>query len=302
MNAPTNKAKGDLLEDVITSIRSRLVGSTVTRNAKLPGRNSGADRDVDVLIEGRLNMFDVRIAIEAKNYKNRVGVEKVEALCTKLRDIGADLGVMVSSMGFTEPAKAAALANDIQLYEVYDQRLDNTSLFLPVRLVLPEPDQLKVQITHRTFGRSSLPADHSRWLIHAGEERLAIDELVGRAWADGLIPPTPGMHVFNVGGVVIEDAESPSVLQYCDLTLAVQVRERFYLKLFPASFIKRSSDGREAHKLHLDMHLTHDQMVASGWKEFATHEQMEEAAAIPNQPDAIRGLLLRPRVQGKRDE
>lgn len=87
MRAPTTKEKGDLLEDIITGICAGLRGSTVTRNAEIEGRHSRAKRDVDVLIEGRINAFVVRIAVEAKNYQERVGVSKIEALHAKLEDI-----------------------------------------------------------------------------------------------------------------------------------------------------------------------------------------------------------------------
>lgn len=296
MTALTTKAKGDLLEDVITDICAGLAGSKVTRNARVDGRHSLTVRDVDVLIEGKLNAFDVRVAIEAKNYKDRVGVEKVEAFCTKLQDVGAALGVMVSSMGFTEPAKNAAAAKDVQLYEVYDQRLTNTALLLPVRLLLPEMATFAPRIQHRTMGPFSLPVDHLQWRIHVGEERLGVEELLGRAWHDGRIPSTPGSHVLDVGTVTIEDALSLGTLQYCELAFTVEVRERYYLKLFPASFIRSASDGREQHNLHLDMYSDPEKMVAHGWNEFDTLDEMEQAANIPNQPETIRGLLLRPRA------
>jgi hypothetical protein len=144
----STKEKGDLLEDVITGICSGLglMDSKVTRNAEIAGRNSRAKRDVDVLIEGRVNAFAVRIAIEAKNYQDRVGVEKVEALHTKLDDIGVDLGVMVSSKGFTQPAKDSAAAMGIQLFEVYDQRLENTTSIGGTSGVLSETEAFRQRL------------------------------------------------------------------------------------------------------------------------------------------------------------
>jgi hypothetical protein len=47
---------------------------------------------------------------------------------------------------------------------------------------------------------------------------------------------------------------------------------RYYLKLFPASFIKSAGDGREQHTLHLDMYSDPEKMFANGWKEFSTLE------------------------------
>jgi hypothetical protein len=44
-----------------------------------------------------------------------VGIEKVEAFVTKLRDVGASQGVMVSNTGFDAGAKAIAKDNLVTL-------------------------------------------------------------------------------------------------------------------------------------------------------------------------------------------
>ena len=299
----STKEKGDLLEDVITGICSGLglMDSRVTRNAEIAGRNSRAKRDVDVLIEGRLNAFAVRIAIEAKNYQDRVGVEKVEALHTKLDDIGVDLGVMVSSKGFTQPAKDSAAAMGIQLFEVYDQRLENTTLLLPVRHIAPELGQYQVELQHRGGGPFSIPAvttsetvgvDFSQLRFHVGDKKLTIEELFFKAFRDARVAPIPGIHRVDVGAVTLEDVLHPGRVQYCEIGFNVEVRERYYLKLFPASFIKNAADGLEQHNLAVDMYSQPEQLTANGWKEFATRDEMEQAANIPNQPEWIRNLAI----------
>src|SRR5450631_1116179 len=292
MSPPTAKEKGDLLEDVITGICSGLglKDSQVTRNAELDGRNSRTKRDVDVLIEGRLNAFAVRIAIEAKNYRARVKVDKVEAFHTKLDDIGVDLGVMVSSKGFTKPAKNLADAKGIQLYEVYDQRLENTTLRLPVRHIAPDVVGYQVEFRHRAGGPFSISADWSQWRFHVGDKRFTVEELLLKALPN--VPPTPGIHEVDVGAVTIEDVLHPGRVQYGEIGFFVKMRERYYLKLFPASFIKNAADGVEQHNLKIDMYDEPERMTANGWREFATREEMEQAADIPNQPESIRNLAI----------
>ena len=292
MSSPTTKEKGDLLEDVITGICSGLglKDSKITRNAQIDGRHSRTKRDVDVLIEGRLNAFEVRIAIEAKNYQDRVGVEKVEAFHTKLDDIGVNLGVMVSSKGFTHPAKDTAAARDVQLFEVYDQRLENTSLLLPVRHIAPDVAGYQVELRHQAGGPFSIPADWSQWRFRVGDKQLTIEELLYRALPR--VPPTPGIHEVDVGAVTIVDVSHPGKVQYCEIGFKVAIRERYYLKLFPASFIKNAANGAEQHSLKVDMYHEAEQLTANGWREFATREEMEQAADIPNQPEAIRNLAV----------
>jgi hypothetical protein len=146
---------------------------------------------------------------------------------------------------FTQPAKNAADARGIQLFEVYDHRLANTSLLLPVRLVRPELSHYAVRVQHRSGGRFSLPVDWSQWRFHSGNERLTIEELALKALRNGRVPPTTGTHQVNVGAVTIEDALRPGELQCCEIEFSVEVKERYYLKLFPASFIKNATGHSE---------------------------------------------------------
>lgn len=296
------KEKGDLLEDVITGICSGLKNSKVTRNAKIGGRHSRKKRDIDVLIEGMVNAFAVRIAIEAKNYRKRVGVEKIEALQSKLDDVGVDLGVMVSSKGFTQPAKNLAAAKDIRLFEVYDQRLENTTLLLPVRHIVPDVVGYQTELQNRGGGPFSIPAvatgeaapgfsvDFSRLRFHVGDKKLTIEELFYKVLPG--VPPTPGIHRVDVGAVTIEDVSQPGRVQYCEIGFNVMIRERYYLTLFPASFLRNAADGVEQHNLRVDMYDDPERLTANSWKEVATREEMEQAADIPNQPESIRNLAV----------
>lgn len=84
----STKSKGDLLEDVVEQMCSGIKNAKITRNAKILGKKTNTERDVDILIEGMIGTFEVKIAVESKNYAEPVGVEKVESLKSKLEDIG----------------------------------------------------------------------------------------------------------------------------------------------------------------------------------------------------------------------
>jgi len=212
----STKAKGDLLEDVIERLCAGFLEKKVTRNARLPGRHSLTDRDIDVLIEGRFAIFDMRIAIESKNYNDPVGVEKVEAFCTKLKDVEVHTGVMVSTAGFTEPARNTGAANNIQLFQVYDQSVSEQALWVPVGLVQPEPSKYSVSIPERGGGAGfSMPValgpdgptvDFSRLIFLVGDQR--------RSRGD------------RRDGLAFEDIDKPNAgVSYCELAIEVIVAE-----------------------------------------------------------------------------
>jgi hypothetical protein len=300
---PSTKAKGDLLESVIERVCAGFVEKKVSRNARLPGRNSLTDRDIDVLVEGRFAMFDMRIAIESKNYKDPVGVEKVEAFCTKLKDVNVHTGVMVSSAGFTEAARNTATAQNVQLFQVYDQSASDQALWVPVGLVQPIVTTFSVEITHRSSGGFSMPAvmgqagltvDFSRLVFLVGDQRRDLQEIVGTAWLDEKIPAVAGQHKVNIGPVAFEDIDTPGAgVQYCELRIDVIVAERHFLKVFPACYMKDVHTGKENHDLHVDLYSNDERLFANGWQEFPSLEEMQAAqAAVPNQIETFSRLVI----------
>ena len=65
-------------------------------------------RDLDVLIRGVHAGRNVTIAIECKDWKKRVGIEVIDALESKRRDIPADIAFICSNSGFTKDARRKA--------------------------------------------------------------------------------------------------------------------------------------------------------------------------------------------------
>jgi hypothetical protein len=103
------------LEIVIEGIQRFLApGAEVRRNEKVRGR-SGRLRQLDVTISQRVGSIPLFIVLECKRYTRPVGIEKVEAFVTKLGDVDADVGVMISSSGFDQGALASAKENKIYL-------------------------------------------------------------------------------------------------------------------------------------------------------------------------------------------
>jgi len=299
----STKAKGDLLEDVIERLCAGFSEKKVTRNARLPGRNSGADRDIDVLIEGRFALFDMRIAVESKNYQKPVGVERVEAFCTKLKDVNVHTGVMVSAAGFTEPARNTATAHNVQLFEVYDHSVSDQVLWVPVGLVQPVVADVSASISHRSAGGFSMPAaigpagltiDYSRLVFLVGGQRLDLETIVRTAVHGPGAPSVAGKHDIKVGPVAFEDTEAPGrPIQYCELTIGVVITERYYLKVFPACYIKDAHTGLENHDLRVDLHMSDQRFNANGWREFPSLEEMQVAqAAVPKQIEAFTRIVI----------
>jgi len=106
---------------------------TVIYQNYLIDNTAGRKREIDILITSKVSDFEVNIAIECKDYKGKIPVEKVEAFNSKcLRIKGLHKKVMVSSKGFQADAIEAAREFDIDLLELRnvleDEVLDWISL------------------------------------------------------------------------------------------------------------------------------------------------------------------------------
>lgn len=86
-------------------------GAEVRRDVRVSGRASGTARQVDVLVRGPMFGFaDATLAVDCKRWKSKLDVADVEAFVAVLDDLGADLGMLMTTEGYTSAAKARARA------------------------------------------------------------------------------------------------------------------------------------------------------------------------------------------------
>ena len=144
---------------------------------------SGTHRQIDVFITGIVGAFEVKILVDSKNYAAPVDINDVESLIGMVADVGAHLGALVCPAGYTEGAKRRAETGGIQLYQVYDQSLGNTDLFIPVRYVA-------ARIGKYQFCFSGTSASFMRKIDASGKEHFSLkmdaystkEEMIKNGW------------------------------------------------------------------------------------------------------------------------
>src|SRR5215213_6471237 len=115
MNTEESLKKWEEFETLIAELQAQTApNADVQHNQRVKGR-SGRFRQLDITLSQKVGLYPVFIVIECKHYRRRVGIEKVEAFVTKLRDVGASHGVMISNTGFDEGAKSIAKDNLVTL-------------------------------------------------------------------------------------------------------------------------------------------------------------------------------------------
>jgi hypothetical protein len=95
-------------ERLVAAVQRRLdPTSSVSWNERVIG-SSGAERQLDVVVRGRLGSAPLLVVIECKDFREPVGIEHVDAFIAKLVDVRANGGILVAKTGFTKPARLRA--------------------------------------------------------------------------------------------------------------------------------------------------------------------------------------------------
>jgi acyl carrier protein len=81
----------------------------------LEGKKSGHLHEIDIVIETTVAQLDILILLECKHYSRTVDVGDILTFASRIDDIGAHKGVMVSTKGFQEGTKKVARAHGIAL-------------------------------------------------------------------------------------------------------------------------------------------------------------------------------------------
>jgi Restriction endonuclease len=99
-------------QEIEHHFRTEYPTATITADAKLPGKLSKIDRQIDLLIEAQICDMRFRIIIDAKHYNRKIDVKDVEEFLSMVRDVGAHKALMISPEGYTNAAMERAHADD----------------------------------------------------------------------------------------------------------------------------------------------------------------------------------------------
>lgn len=90
-------------------------GVIVTSPDYIRGKMSGSNREIDISLRHQIGSSCVLLVIECRKRADSQDVSWIEQVASKIKDIGADKAVVVSSNGFTSGAKNFATANNIEV-------------------------------------------------------------------------------------------------------------------------------------------------------------------------------------------
>ena len=102
----------ELVGDVIAQLEDKRMD--LIRNQKLKGK-SGQSHQIDLVVDFERMGVVYRTLVECKYWNKRVGVESVMVLAKRKEDLGAQKGILVTTVGFQRGAFRIAKAEGIAL-------------------------------------------------------------------------------------------------------------------------------------------------------------------------------------------
>lgn len=130
------KNNGKSLEKTIRLIQETLKDSENTEifnNYKIENE-SGQKREIDILIVSSINDFDIKIAIECKDYNKKVPVKEIEAFeskCDRIKQINKK--VFVSTNGYQADAINTAKYYGIELHTANKLKKEDIQGWFPIK-------------------------------------------------------------------------------------------------------------------------------------------------------------------------
>lgn len=132
------KATGIPFEYLVKQIHKKLLEQIPDAKLEHDIRFSGPDgpRQIDIMVTSSLGPYQVRTVIECKDYKRPVTIKTVDEFASKMCDVKANIGIIVSSNGFTQSAVAKAKRCNISLCTAHQASSKDWKIPLSLRIML----------------------------------------------------------------------------------------------------------------------------------------------------------------------
>jgi hypothetical protein len=249
----TNHNKGKLLEKIIFDIYKR-DGIVVKQNAFLPPINPlkcKRNRELDILILNKLAGIDVKIAIECKNEKKKIGVPKIDSFIGKLIDVGipSQQGIFISTSGYTRDALDRAAVAGIKALLFKD--ISSNTLNAIINQAIQSITYLMLDLRSISIVNNIAEPGEDIKFFYDGNGNICgtIADLVWLNWKNGIIPAKIGHHKIdlkipsewnqrihgNIEPIISAEAE---VVIY-GLLVVIPGQHEEYALIDPGNFINR---------------------------------------------------------------
>lgn len=234
--------KWKAFENSVYEIQKQLSDdSEIIFDYKKIGKLSQRSRQVDVAILDSIGDIDLFIAIECKDYKTPIDVKEIEAFNSKIEDIQADRGVMVSSNGFSASAMKFAEYKRILLRTLTKQLVqDDIRITKLVRAVMMTKYTYRIDfIPSHLSENPSFDFELMNLYTLDNDKLPVLDDFIKLEWNTGNLPVVLGRQ-----SAQYKDLKLKHGIEEYPVTVVVDyiVEEAYFLRDFKIVELERYQD------------------------------------------------------------
>lgn len=185
----TGKSFEKAIEQVFNYMYHNYPNATIKHNVFLNGPDG--KRQFDVVISITIPDGELVTVIEAKDYNSKLSIQKIDEFHSKMRDVNANKGILISKMGFSSKAISKAKRFGIVLYSLNDYtEFEEFDLKIPVlieELSLEKIDlrfgiqRQEIEKINYSSGDSTVVFNRKAIVINDNN----INKLVNESWENG---------------------------------------------------------------------------------------------------------------------
>jgi len=91
-------------KEILNYFQETYPETNILFDQKIQGKYSKVSRQIDILIEGEIAGYQIRIAVDCKYFSKNIDVKHVESFCSMVEDVEAHQGVLITQKGFSKAA------------------------------------------------------------------------------------------------------------------------------------------------------------------------------------------------------
>ncbi|UII80140.1 restriction endonuclease [Flagellimonas sp. CMM7] len=181
-----SKNAGKGFERLAESLFNKLIENSeyesVERDVQLQGKDGL--RQVDVLIRSKVASFNMLTVVECKDHNRKLSISVVDAFHSKLLDIQANKGILISRLGFSSKAISKAKRLGISLCTAHKALSPKwmPDIDIPVIIEEIQPIDINLEFTG-TMEKGNLISQTSIPLING----IDVTDLVDKKWKEGTL-------------------------------------------------------------------------------------------------------------------
>jgi len=206
-------------------------------NDSITGVRSKTRRQIDISIRRRVGPYSILVIIECKDRKPPVDINIMGEFASRLEDVRANKGAMISSSGFTPACIEFAKAHGIDTLMLFDTESVDWRSYASLPFLLELVNLKRFRIIFESFSRlpSIVQSTDPRFLnlfTSDGKVLGSVRKIITQKWKNNEIDESPGEKDVLIGrGLVLEFGGQK--ISLIGVGARVYIEKSYYLSKLP---------------------------------------------------------------------